>query len=397
MDVLLIHRFYHPDSPPYASILEGIRDMLVTEGKVVDVLSSQPSYKSVDQLNKLALKTEDQFGCIYRLPVFRFSKKKIVKGLNFFWFPFIVFWFVLFGKKYKAVTVSTAPPVLLAFSVALACKIRGITLIYHCMDLHPEIGQISGEFKALFIFNLLRKMDEFTCNVAKKIIVLSEDMRQNLLKRERSLDGKIEIINNYNLGGKVLGEHSFFDPNDGKVRVVFAGNLGRFQNLDSLLTALGKSTVQKNLELVFVGEGAALNKLQDLTKKLHLEKLVRFIPHQSVEVAKRIIQDASMAVVSLQNEIIGYAYPSKTMTYLSLGTPILTLVESHSELAEMVTKNKLGIVVEPNDLDALSNCFIELDQGAHTFNKSHIQRFFQNNLSKEQFEAKFMRLMNSVI
>lgn len=397
MSVLLIHRFYSPDSPPYASILEDMRGMLLSQTQNVDILSSKPSYKSVDKSKVIAWKSKDNLGVVYRLPVFKLNNQKINKVLNFFWFPFIVFWFVLLGKKYKAVTVSTAPPVLLAFSVALACKIRGMKLVYHCMDIHPEIGHISGEFKNKWVFDFLKKLDEFTCRVASRIIVLSKDMEKSLLKRDNSLHYKIEIINNYNLGDGELGRHNFFDPNDGKFRVVFAGNIGRFQNLDFLVNSLAQTDKSSNIELVFVGEGAALKQLKSLVRELGLEERIQFIPHQPVEVAKKIIKDSQIAVVSLQEKVIRYAYPSKTMTYLSLGIPVLALVEEDSELAETLIKHQLGWVCSPKNLSKKSDLFLEVGQSTCVFDEAAIQSFFDSNLSKKNFESKFLGLMKDII
>lgn len=393
----MIHRFYSPDSPPYASILEDMRGMLAHCGEHVDILTSQPSYKSVDNVKALEWKTKDETGVVYRLPVFKLNNQKINKVLNFFWFPFIVFWFVLFGKKYKAVTVSTAPPVLLAFSVALACKIRGMKLVYHCMDIHPEIGRISGEFKKKWVFSFFKKLDQFTCRVASRIIVLSQDMKQSLLQRDGSLQDKIEIINNYNLGDEQLREQAFFDPSDGKFRVVFAGNIGRFQNLDFLVKALAQADKAHSIQLVFVGEGAALNQLKSLVQELKLEEFVQFIPHQPKEVAKKIIKDSQVAVVSLQEEVIRYAYPSKTMTYLSLGIPVLALVEEDSELAETLIKHRLGWVCSPRNLSKLSELFSSLSETSHKFDEKTIQSFFDENLSKEQFAPRFLSLMKGII
>ncbi|MDG6777374.1 glycosyltransferase family 4 protein [Thiomicrorhabdus sp. zzn3] len=363
----------------------------------MDILASQPSYKSVDKSKAFDWKVKDGLGVVYRLPVFKFNNQKVNKALNFFWFPFVAFWFVLFGKKYKVVTVSTSPPVLLAFSVALACKIRGMKLVYHCMDIHPEIGQISGEFKKKWVFNFLKRLDQFTCRVASRIIVLSKDMLQSLLQRDPSLQDKIQIINNYNLGGEQLGEQAFFDPNDGRFRVVFAGNIGRFQNLDFLVKALAQADKVSSVQLVFVGEGAALKQLKSQVKELNLEEQVQFIPHQTIDVAKRIIKDSQVAVVSLQDKVIRYAYPSKTMTYLSLGVPVLALVEEDSELAETLIKHQLGWVCSPENLSKMSDLFLEISQSAHEFDEKTIQSFFDSNLSKESFESKFLCLMKAVI
>lgn len=397
MNVLLIHRFYSPDSPPYAAILEDMREMLSSQFECVDILASQPSYKSVDMSKTYDCKVKDGLGVVYRLPVFKFNNQKVNKALNFFWFPFIAFWFVLFGKKYKAVMVSTSPPVLLAFSVALACKIREMKLVYHCMDIHPEIGKISGEFKTKWLFNFLKRLDQFTCRVASRIIVLSKDMLQSFLQRDLSLQEKIKIINNYNLGGEKLGEQAFFDPNDGRFRVVFAGNIGRFQNLEFLVEALARADKDCNVQLVFVGEGAALKQLKILVRELNLAGQVQFIPHQTVDVAKKIIKDSQVAVVSLQDKVIRYAYPSKTMTYLSLGIPVLALVEEDSELADMLTKHQLGWVCSPENLSKMSDLFLEISQSPHKFDEKTLQSYFYNNLSKESFESKFLALMNAVI
>ena len=53
--VLLIHRFFYPDSPPYATILDDMRKFLNGEGYIVDVLSAQPSYKILDKEKKRAV------------------------------------------------------------------------------------------------------------------------------------------------------------------------------------------------------------------------------------------------------------------------------------------------------------------------------------------------------
>lgn len=395
LNVLLIHRFFKPDSPPYAFILDDIRRLLVEKGMLVDVLSSQPSYKSVDKKNKLPWKVQDESSSnIFRLPVFQFKNQKIAKLLNFVFFPLFSFCFVLLGKKYQVVSVSTAPPVVLAFFVALACKCRGFKLIYHCMDIHPEIGRISGEFKSKMIFKLLYAMDRLTCRTASKIIVLSEDMRASLLRRDKNLAPKIEIINNYDLSSEGGVNHGFFDMNDGKKRVIFAGNIGRFQNLDSFILALKNNPRLENFELLFVGEGTALEGIKNLAAGL--EEQVRFIPHQPVGVARQMISAADIAIVSLQKEVIKFAFPSKTMTYLAEGTSILAMVEKDSELATFISNNSLGHVVEPGDSSGVYEVFKSLSENDFCFDCGQVINIFEKNFSRRQFNNKFISLLDGL-
>ncbi len=393
--VLLIHRFFKPDSPPYAIILEDIREFLTSCGFTVDVLSSKPSYKSVDKLKNEKLLTRQNDGSsVIRLPVFTFSDLKISKAFNYIWFPLLSFCVVMLGKRYQVISVSTAPPVLLAFVVALAVKIRGGKLIYHCMDIHPEIGKISGEFKNALIYRMLIWMDNYSCRVANKIIVLSSEMKFSLVKREKEFGEKIEIINNYDLDDSSVSSDYKFARKANFKRVVFAGNIGRFQNLENFIYALKNKDKIPYFELVFVGEGAALQGLKEIAEGL--KTIVKFYPQQSIYEAKKIISESDMAIISLKDKVINYAYPSKTMTYLSMGTPVLVTLDRQSELACFISDNKLGVILEPNDTNAIYDCFKGIARGEISFNKDEIKNVFERNYSKKQFYIRFGKLIDDM-
>jgi glycosyltransferase involved in cell wall biosynthesis len=394
--ILLTHRFFYPDSPTYAHILEHMRVTLQKEGYQVDVLSTQPSYKLSDKKKtKRFIEKSNNGSTIYRLPIFKLKSRKIEKILNFFWFPFASFFFQLFSKRYDIVTVATTPPVLYAFSVALVSKIRRRKLIYHNMDIHPEIGRLSGEFKNRFIFNVLQWMDNFTCKTASRIIVLSSDMRETLIKRNQKFKDKINIINNYDVSSHNKVVENNFLGQDKKIKVVFTGNIGRFQNLETFILALIEYGCPKNFELIFVGEGVALNYLKELSQSF--ENCVRFIPHQPMEVARKIIAEADMGIVSLEENIIKYAYPSKTMTYLSEGTPILVCVDEGSELSQFVKQEAVGISVIPSNLKEIHNIFMALSTRDLSFDRKHIKRVFDKSFSQEIFDKKLTNLVKNVM
>ena len=156
MRVLAIHRYYWPDSPPYASLLRVIAEHWSSAGHDVRVLTSQPSYKPEQGL--AAAPTEETIGGVV---VRRIGMKPDRSGrgrklLNLVRFPVLVFLRVLLGPRQDVVMCSTAPPVVLGALVAWAARLRGARFVYHCMDLHPEIGALSGEFRNPVLFRLLR-------------------------------------------------------------------------------------------------------------------------------------------------------------------------------------------------------------------------------------------------
>jgi len=264
------------------------------------------------------------------------------------------------------------------------------------MDIHPEIGRISGEFKSNMVFKTLLWMDSYTCRLASKIIVLSDDMKVSLESRNTGILGsKVEIINNYDLNSRDVANQDFFDAKDHIKRVVFAGNIGRFQNLDSFILALKNNPSLDGFELLFVGEGVALEGLTKLSQGI--EENIRFIPHQPVAIARQIIADADIAIVSLQEDVIKYAYPSKTMTCLAVGTPLLVMVEDNSELVRFVSSNGLGFVVEPGDISTIYKFFKKLSKKQPGFEQGHIINVFEKKFSKRQFNNKFLSLINDVV
>ena len=67
------------------------------------------------------------------------------------------------------------------------------------------------------------------------------------------------------------------------------------------------------------------------------------------EVADFVRDHADLGIVSLEPDVIRAAYPSKTMTYLRNGCPILALVEP-SELSSMVVDCGAGLAGTVDDL-----------------------------------------------
>lgn len=343
MKILLIHRYFWPDTPPYAAMLRTIGKRLAEDGHQVSVLSSQPSYKANVSLEKQASTEQLDGMTVHRVALLPEANRHVVfRLLNMVYFPLSILWFVLFKGRFDVVMVSTAPPVVVGLATALSVKVRGGSFFYHCMDIHPEIGAISGEFKNPFVFRLLRSLDTFSCNVAKKVIVLSTDMKKSVEQRPGFKKENIIVLNNFS-----MPEHDVTTSVDtkllkkkGKFRLLFAGNLGRFQGLEVFVDAMRLLSHIPDIELSFLGEGNALTSLRHQAQDLDN---VTFLPHQSVSVAREVMRDADLGIVSLHKDIYKYAFPSKTMTYLAEGCPLLVSVEKESVLVSFVVENNVGV------------------------------------------------------
>lgn len=210
----------------------------------------------------------------------------------------------------------------------------------------------------------MRRIDTWTCNAAQHVIVLSRDMARAISARPGSTGANLRVINNFNLPSfSNVGTETLADAMRkpaGHFRLLFAGNIGRFQGLETLVDAMHRLASRRpEIELVFLGEGRALESIKARAGAL-LGRQIQCFAHQPVEVARAMIRTADVCLVTLIPEICRFAYPSKTMTYLGEGCPLLVCVESDSELADFVRTEGVGVTVEPNDAPALAEAIIAL-------------------------------------
>ena len=359
MKVLAIHRYYWPDTPPYASMLRAIVKQWVSDGHEVDVLSSQPSYK-VGVENKRQPRREEVDGAqVVRMGLPPESGRPLIRILNALRLGAGIFWRAVIRKRYDVIMVSTSPPVLGGWFAAVAAKLSGARFIYHCMDIHPEIGRISGEFSNPKVFSLLCKLDSWACDHARPVVVLSQDMADTLTGRASGTIPDTVVINNFSLPSDAdeVAELPFEWPK-ARFVLIFAGNIGRYQGLDALIDAMIALKSHPDIHLLMMGEGVERERLTEKARQAGAN--VTFAGHQSVQTAKAAMARASAGFVSLIPELYRFAYPSKTMTYLEQGCPVLVAVEPASCLARDVVESGSGLAVPAGDAGALSEALIKM-------------------------------------
>jgi colanic acid biosynthesis glycosyl transferase WcaI len=364
MRILLIHRYFWPDSPPYASMLRAMGQHFAEQGHEVTVLTTQPSYTAATAKLRQP-KTEMLDGMrVIRRPMLPESKRNwLARLLNVALFQLHLALHLLFRRRaYHLVTATTMPPVVVAGVVSSCARLRGSRMLYHCMDLYPEIARISaglpmgrGPLPAL-----LGAWDRRTCKKAWRVVVLSEDMQRTLAARGLSTEN-VRVLNNFSLEAAPDSESQVevSAKQVGEFRVLFAGNIGRFQGLETVLEAAQILSEQRTVQFHFLGDGAARAALTEQAGAL-LGKTVHFHGFQPLPVALAFMRSSELGIVSLQPKVIHSAFPSKTMTYLAAGLPLLTMVEADSSLAQLVVDHQVGAAVGQGDAAGLAAAILKI-------------------------------------
>lgn len=156
-----------------------------------------------------------------------------------------------------------------------------------------ELTTVSKEplFRDSEEFKLAQVMETYLANHADKVIVISEGLREELIKRGVSED-KISIVPNgvdceifqsldYNteLSKKYNIQNQFV--------IGYIGSIVKYEGLQTLIKAIAeiKNQGYKDIRVVIAGDGNYKNELEKLTKELRLENEIIFagrIPHEEV-------------------------------------------------------------------------------------------------------------------
>jgi glycosyltransferase involved in cell wall biosynthesis len=351
VQILIAHRYFWPDIPPYAEMLRSMAARFASDGHDVTLLSTQPSYNPAAQVPRQPWREQIDGFKVRRIWLIRENRSRTLsRVINAILFSLRVSGHILFNR-YDVVMSATAPPVVVAAIGSRTARLRRTRFIYHCQDIHPESGQIAGLIRNALLVKLLRWLDVGTCNLADLVVALSEDMAETLRERGLRDVSKIRVINNFMVGEAPTKDAvpASLARDTARFRIIFAGNIGHFQGLEVIVDAMHRLEDKDEIELLLVGDGAAKQSLIERAGRLNGDRIV-FIPYQPQSAVERLIAASDIGLITLRKGVYRVAYPSKTATYMKIGCPLLVCMEKASELARLTTREGIGVVVLRPDL-----------------------------------------------
>jgi glycosyltransferase involved in cell wall biosynthesis len=369
MKILVLYRHFWPDSPPYATKLRSIGRRLVADGHEMTVWCEAPSYKKSDlALDAPRLETLDGIRVerMSRLPLVHGSRLMRTLGKLLF-VPRLLAKAVvrkLRGQRYDLVWTATIPPVLQGWAGRTIARLFGARFLYHCQDLYPELATYMGMWpRNGMLYRILSPIERRTRQRATALVTLSSDMANTAAALAPG--ARIEVINNFMLdvfseGGEPVPQQRP-RPSGGRITIGFAGNIGQFQALDAVVDAYCRLPAETPLELEFMGDGEAK---PSLVRQAQGRSSIRFLPHRPFAEARQLIAAYDLGLVSVEPNIYRVAYPSKTLTYLGLGVPVLAIIEPESELARMIEDEGIGFAVGQRDSTGIASRLAEIAASA---------------------------------
>jgi glycosyltransferase involved in cell wall biosynthesis len=377
LHLLLLTQHYGPETVGTARRAQLLAEFLVRLGWQVTVLCGQPNHPSMEGLFDPALQGRHlESGVdVIRLPVYRIGRQALgetartsplrrlplTDRLTALPFPIALqrshtYLSWMFHGLIHLPQLDFTPDCIVAISPlptgllgAIAASYHRVPLVFDLQDIWPDAAVRLGIVRQPGLIQGLEWLEQRVYAQAASLVVLSEGFRQQLEQRGLTLP-PIEVLPNAVETGPfegVTGEthriRSGLSRDD--ILLMYAGNLGLAQDLDSLIDALVLLRSEPRLHVQLVGEGVEKARLQARIEGLGLPR-VKFIPHQPTTAMPDILRAADLFFLSLRTD--GFTpgtIPSKLYTYLAAGRPIINLVDGDPKT--LLQRWDAGITISP--------------------------------------------------
>lgn len=137
---------------------------------------------------------------------------------------------------------------------------------------------------------------------------------------------------------------------------VHAGNMGRKQNLQTLIDAAAALNGH-GVRIVLAGDGNDRPRLEHLAASLGN---VSFLPLQPSGAYESMLEAADVLIVNQRASVTDMALPSKLTAYFAAGRPVIGAVAPDSEAAAELRRSQAGLVVAAEEPSALAAAVLGL-------------------------------------
>ena len=256
---------------------------------------------------------------------------------------------------------TVSPPLPMGLAAWLVARRMRVPFVFGVQDLFPRSAVDLGVMRNRAIISAFEKMERFIYRRAGAITVHSEGNRDHVLAHGGRA-GSVHVAENWVDTDLILPM-----PRMNSVRaeaglkdefvVGFAGTMGWSQGLGIAVEAARLLTGVPDLAFLLVGDGVERPEMERQAAGL---PNVRFLPMQPKSRYPEVLAASDASLVVLRSEVATPVVPSKLMTIMAAGRPVLSSMPLAGDAPRIVTDSGCGLVVPPGDAAALARAVLAL-------------------------------------
>jgi colanic acid biosynthesis glycosyl transferase WcaI len=281
-----------------------------------------------------------------------FRRGKLGRVASYASFYLGAFFRMLTAPRPDLIVTLTTPP-LLSLIGTIAKALRGSRHFIWEMDVYPDVAIDLSYFKADgWVARSTGALADWSRRHANGIIALGECMKERLLVRG-SDPTRIFVADNWADGTSILPKARPF-ANDGRLVLLYSGNLGLAHDLDTLTGALLNLKEDTRFRFLFVGSGGRRDELASFVTTHNLQN-VDLRPYVERESLGTSLASGDIGLVTQREECCGSVVPSKVYGLLAAGRPILFIGPRDATPARIIDRFRCGWHVDCGDVSGLTN------------------------------------------
>ncbi|WP_346655451.1 glycosyltransferase family 4 protein [Pseudomonas sp. RW3S2] len=359
LKVLVLSQYFWPES----FIINDVVRLLHEQGHEVVVATGKPNYpegrffpgyRFWGVQHERYLEKVD----VFRVPLYARgeggARKLVLNYLSFAFIGLFAFPFLLRKRRFDAIFVF-APSPLTQVIPAIALKyIKRAQLTVWVQDLWPESLAATGYIKSPLALKVAGCFVKGIYAFCDKLFVQSKAFFDPVARyaRRDKIVWYPNSIDATEVAPTAQVPEELIRTLDEHFCVVFAGNLGTAQALDTVVDAAIMLSDEPQIRLVMVGSGSRLGWLKE-QKALHgLDNLI--LPGRfPMDTMPQVFERAGALLVTLNaDEIFTQTIPSKVQAYLAAGRPIIACLDG--EGARVVVDAGAGMSTPAEQAEALA-------------------------------------------
>jgi Glycosyltransferase len=363
MRILILGINYYPEPTSVSPFTTGLAEHLVDEGHFVQVVTAFPYYpewRIWKEYRGRITQKEVRHGVLIRR-VLHFVPRRpsslVHRLLHDFSFTFAAFLAGLSAGRCDIVYCSCPPPAL-AIAAYLLSRLRRVPYTIKLTDLASDAALATGIMQEGRLARIARFIEDFVYRNAESVFCLCEAFIISLTKRAIP-SMKLHVIPDWadteNIrpisgGGGFRAAHGI---RPGQFLALHTGNMGKKQDLLNVVRAAELTRHDDGLVWVIVGQGEERKLIETEIVKRGLAN-IRLFPLQPADALCQMYAAADLLVLNQKAAVKDAVIPSKLLTYMSAGRPVLAAVSAASEAARLVHQAKCGLIVSPENAAALA-------------------------------------------
>jgi len=371
MKIILWSINYAPEPTGIAPYNRELAEFLASRGHDVSAVTTFPYYpqwrKEPGDLRRWhraeVVGAVHVHRCWCYVPAVATSFRRILHELSFG----VVSALRLIALPRADVYVVVSPPLGLGFFAWVVTALKGSRYVFHVQDLQPDAAVRLGMIRQSWLVRALYGLERLAYAKAMAVSGISKGMIA-AFQRKGVPAGKCVLLPNWlrlavpTRGRDRAADRRSFGVAPDAMLAIYSGNLGRKQDLDVLIKAAALIPAGRPaLHVIIAGFGAA---------RADLEACLREHPYGGVELLPLLDDDRYAALlnaadVALITQAAGtgqFFFPSKLLSVLAAGLPVVAVADVASELARAVRSGEFGVVVSPGNAAGLAIVLHDLAQ-----------------------------------